>query len=684
MHDSSLYNQLKKYKFVSFDVFDTLILRTFYNPTDIWRITELIFKNKFNYEVKDFCLKRSYAESRARRIACHDVSIDEIYEQIDYPLDVSQALKNIEKECEIRNCIPNDLVIDTLNKCKSEGKIIIITSDMYLTKDVFDAIFEKIGVKYDYIYISGEIGVTKRSGDLFQYVLKDLNINGEELIHIGDDKHNDILMPKRHNIQSVERPLNHCKKNFYLTHDSRSIEKNHFYSFIEQASRNIENDESAFRIGFSILGPFIYSFCKWVHKIKEEKGIDKLFFLARDGYLLVNAYRLLYPEQIDEISYIALNKNLLRIPSLGGDRVLNKFILSLPPRRKYTWDYLLTYLQYDNKEEIITELTQTCADFNKDEIINYEDLVNGRYNEQLNYILDDCKLGIAEQITMLDDYLEDMGFFEGRVGLVNNSMEGTVQKQLLICANNRGKILDLHGLQFTASEQCKNTLKDSISIFWDKDDYKLSSALFRGNCLIFEHFLFEPCGTALNFYRDNLGSVCVNYASTFKEKKDADKLCGLQSLALSFVQGFNDHIPVNIEKISKEMMLSLFTRPCVDDALFIGELWDEDVEGTKQICNFALPNPRWSILFRHLGSEYGWDVGYFRVNRYSPIFNFFCKLRLKVVIYLKTPTYFFEDSLFFIKRLFDRGRITLVDCVNSVHLFLIRIRCHLNYYYEQL
>lgn len=87
-------------------------------------------------------------------------------------------------------------MIDLLNDCKSKGKKIVITSDMYLPRIYFLTVFKKFGISFDYLFISGEEGVTKRTGKLFQVVLDKLKISPSKIVHIGDDLNNDIEQPE--------------------------------------------------------------------------------------------------------------------------------------------------------------------------------------------------------------------------------------------------------------------------------------------------------------------------------------------------------------------------------------------------------------------------------------------------------------------------------------------------------
>ena len=68
-----------------------------------------------------------------------------------------------------------------------EKKILII-SDMYLAKTTIEEILLNAGYKdYKKLYLSNDIGVSKYSGNLYQYVLDDLEVNSKNLCFMGDN-----------------------------------------------------------------------------------------------------------------------------------------------------------------------------------------------------------------------------------------------------------------------------------------------------------------------------------------------------------------------------------------------------------------------------------------------------------------------------------------------------------------
>lgn len=279
MRISELWERVKRYEYVSFDVFDTLIYRSISDYHDINLMIVMLYQQRYGSKPHAFPKYRECAEAKARKVCRREVDLDTIYEYLPYEEYVNRRLILIEKEVETHNCTPNKRMVDFLTLCRENGKKIIITTDMYLTPDVFDEIFKKIGVRYDGLFISGMEGVTKRSGRLFEIVLQKLGIGPESIIHIGDDKNNDVLMPRKYGIESVERI---GEKMFFPTYSTRkkwSLQRDHLQNIFNNKYTNIESDTPEFRLGYTVIGPFLYEFCQWLHNRKNSLGVERLFLL---------------------------------------------------------------------------------------------------------------------------------------------------------------------------------------------------------------------------------------------------------------------------------------------------------------------------------------------------------------------------------------------------------------------
>ena len=122
-----IYKEIEEYKYISFDIFDTLIKRNVEKPTDIF---ELIPK-RYGKELKNFKEKRINAEHIARKQSKYeDVTLEEIYNCLEYPEEEKKKLINIEIELEKEYCTTNKEMLELYNYLIENNKKIYLTSDM--------------------------------------------------------------------------------------------------------------------------------------------------------------------------------------------------------------------------------------------------------------------------------------------------------------------------------------------------------------------------------------------------------------------------------------------------------------------------------------------------------------------------------------------------------------------------
>ena len=175
------WNKIAEYKYISFDIFDTLIKRNVRYPAEIFERVEENYNRKNHDRIKDFKKHRMDAEKAAREgNGDKEISLNQIYDYIDYDEVIREKLKKCEIETEFKYCQPNYPIVGLYEKCIAEGKKVIITSDMYLPVEAMETILGDNGYKdYHKLYLSSDIGLTKVSGKLFEYIIKDLRISKE-------------------------------------------------------------------------------------------------------------------------------------------------------------------------------------------------------------------------------------------------------------------------------------------------------------------------------------------------------------------------------------------------------------------------------------------------------------------------------------------------------------------------
>ncbi|MBO4357416.1 MAG: HAD-IA family hydrolase, partial [Candidatus Methanomethylophilaceae archaeon] len=167
--------------YVSFDIYDTLVIRPYVLPTDLFRHAERISGKE------GFANARIIAEKDARKRHGREITLDEIYAEID---EKYREMIDLEKRMEIDLPLPNTEMKELLERLSEMGKRIVLISDMYLPVDVIGPMLKRCGIdRYERLYVSSESFRTKHNGSLYGQVMDDLNIEPKDLFHIGDNRH---------------------------------------------------------------------------------------------------------------------------------------------------------------------------------------------------------------------------------------------------------------------------------------------------------------------------------------------------------------------------------------------------------------------------------------------------------------------------------------------------------------
>lgn len=287
---------------VSFDLFDTLLIRPFVKEDDLFRYIEK------KYDVKNFYSIRKDAETKARERLKKEVNIDEIYSYID---DEYRYLKDIEIDQEINILHINKMIKPLYDKAKELNKRVIIISDMYLPKEVISTIIEKNHYQIDQIYVSNSVNKTKGNGDLFEYVLNKENIDKSRIVHFGDNYLSDYSNARLLGIEAYQTPkyldcfLNQNKTFLDYLERYDDLKSSICISLASKCDSNTYFE----KIGYYFAGPLVLGYLNFICKSALQDKIDKLFFVSRDGYLLKDIYdRYFYNKYKIDSAYVYLSR----------------------------------------------------------------------------------------------------------------------------------------------------------------------------------------------------------------------------------------------------------------------------------------------------------------------------------------------------------------------------------------
>ena len=291
---SCLKKRIDNSKIVSFDIFDTLLVRPYVRPTDLFVHMERAL------ECPGFADERTAAERRARinHPELQDITLDMIYDEID---GVFKGMKQHEMDWEEMVLRANPEMKQVYDYAKAHGKKVVIASDMYLPTEFIAKVLRKNGYdNWDALYVSGELNKTKGHGSLWPKILKDANVqDAKEILHIGDNDYSDCKIPKKHCISVAKyTPLllqykySSCR---YKKLKTKSLGASILMGIMSYKWALDRFSGSAYEnywvgLGWYYAGPVGYAYTRFVEQTAKNNKIDALLFVARDGYLLQSIF----------------------------------------------------------------------------------------------------------------------------------------------------------------------------------------------------------------------------------------------------------------------------------------------------------------------------------------------------------------------------------------------------------
>ena len=304
-----LLEQIGQADIVSFDLFDTLIVRNVLYSTDVIELLEARLEEQ-GINIPDFVDIRIRAEKKlSNGQAPRLVSI---YEDVlsDNPIEnvTADLLAELEYKTDKSLLQPREEMIDLIQTIKGMGKKIYITSESYYSQSQIEQILSACGIDgIDKLFVSCEYDMGKSSG-LYEKVID--FAESRNILHIGDDVMSDIEAAKRVGIKAFQiysaAELLDAVGGLNLTEDLQDISDkirvgmfaadlfNSPFQF-EDEEKRIHVDDAA-DVGYLFCAPMILDFAYWFGQQAKKLNLSNILFCARDGYLLHRFYSKLYPE----------------------------------------------------------------------------------------------------------------------------------------------------------------------------------------------------------------------------------------------------------------------------------------------------------------------------------------------------------------------------------------------------
>ena len=530
---------IEKYDYVSFDIFDTLIKRLVLHPTDVFRYVE-----RYHNNYVGFYEERMIAEKKARsNTKREEVTLDEIYSYIpNGKFKDKNELMHLEINAELRLCVANKEVLELYYKALNLKKKVILISDMYLDDKSITAILKKCGITgYNKLYISSMIGYTKSHGTLYEYIQREMKIDFDKWIHIGDNECSDYKRPMSLGISA----LLYKRGGIEDWRDNKkiySMEDSVLFGQLNLANYRVDTNEK--QIGYAIYGPILYGFSKWLFEKINDKKISNILFVSRDCYIIKRLFDIWgYNKKINTRYFLASRRSLW-LASYEGNvnlesfykRAITEFPESFKIKMLVSELNLSEATLYKLKNELTIDLEYVVC---RNNVLIDEMFLKfwGAVNEELNQIS-------LNEYDAFNTYVNKLNLdLNKEIAFVDIGWRGTMQMMLESMMKKR-----LHGYYFGIDNNYYQ-LNNVSAYVTDWDNFNLKPVHFL------EMFFSAPHPSLNKYKLRNDGTVEFVYKKSENNEDVQDSLGNIRLGAIEFCKDFSSNSCASELEFSPEFLI---------------------------------------------------------------------------------------------------------------------------------
>ena len=446
----------KGYSILTLDVFDTCLIRDFVSQESLWHLLgrEIVRQLPGVSSAADFARLRAASEDYTRNTSDReDITLNEIYARLasicGWNLRQQERAVSLEKELETRGLSVNPAARSLLAAIQQAAVC-------YLTDTPHSGAFiEKclIGQQLPAgpVLSSGDHGMRKGTGSLFRIAMERLNADHSEILHIGNDLRSDGGGSAAAGV--AFGPLLEANPNRYekaldaLTSGSAGL----LGGCLAGCGRALRLEKSGqfspalLSVVTGVAGPAIFAAAAWVLLSAQADGVETLYFVSRDGEILLAAAELLRQElgMAPEIQcrYLYGSRRAWHLPALSlmhGSSFLPALRALLVQSGKTTLRDLLAQLDLE-AEEARRGLADSVPGISLDAPLGdrRSEVIDALVSSALIQSLAKSRATAAYEATVAYLRQEEM-FSHNKVGLVDIGWLGHASASLIAVAADQG------------------------------------------------------------------------------------------------------------------------------------------------------------------------------------------------------------------------------------------------------
>jgi FMN phosphatase YigB (HAD superfamily) len=319
-------------RIATFDVFDTVVTRTVIRAKDLFllmgRRLELPDLPPETYaglrEESELDLRREGGFKR-------EVTLAAIAAELARRLVsrvAAERLVAVELSVEDDSIIAVPPALPLLSEARGRFGRAVFISDTYLPEDFLRRVLERWGVLEagDLLFCSSSYGVMKSTGELYAEVSRQLGLPADQIEHVGDNDESDIARAREAGWRAT--PFKQAVANRYesIAPDSRKLEASLWRGLSRQTrlaapTGGSETGRVIWEVSADVSAPLITLFVDWCLRESRAAGIERLYFLSRDGEVMMQVADILrrgHPHPVD-CRYLYVSRQALLLPAVGED-----------------------------------------------------------------------------------------------------------------------------------------------------------------------------------------------------------------------------------------------------------------------------------------------------------------------------------------------------------------------------
>jgi predicted HAD superfamily hydrolase len=588
-----IFNEkLHCYQVVSFDIFDTLLVRAIDHPSNVF----FFLKDEPVFHGCSFSAPLHYlradAESLARQALFNttgsgEVNLSEIYavfcKRNNLSLNLIPQFVAAEENVERKLCYPNPFFLKLYQRAIDAGKRVVIATDMYLHKTFLLQLLSEKGfpVAEKNLFVSSDLRVSKQDGALFNKMLDDLQIQPKNVLHLGDHFISDYKKPEEMGINVLLH-----------THKASSNEMNRCYSEesaavqsylrgmirVKRHTTSLPEDFWTW-MGYRVFGPLTTGFCCWLNAQFQADGIEKAWFLLRDGELPYRVWNELYPDHPSvKAGLIPSSRRAFVFPTLeiAPMFALQNLLSCIKP---------LPVRKYLERLKVSAEdLESEFKDFG---FTSLDEMIDARIDKKRlcdffcrPRVMKALLARSRQERRLTEAFFKQEGMFEKkRFAVIDLGWNGTIQKTIYLMLSDQREAPSMKGYYFAtrASFMDNNVLgvEHASYLAYKGIPNDIDQAI--RSCFVFLETVYSSLSGSLVCFKRNANKIEGVFQNPDKTEKQAMIVSKIHEGTLRFVHDFKksnqdfsfSDVP---SLVAAEELFRLFSHPTPEEAKQIGNL----------------------------------------------------------------------------------------------------------------